>query len=270
MIRRCRPLLGTFVEITSDDSAVIGAGFAAIARVHALMSAHEAGSELSRINCIGHLEPVPVSEETREVLARALGWWRRSAGLFDVVKAGARSLADGRIPRHLSQPNPEAANSSAIILEGRFVRLTSPACLDVGGIAKGYAVDRAVAAMRRSGARCGLVNAGGDLFGFGPDAWAVSVVDPLRRSPAVEVRLRDGALATSACIDGASAHLPHGCDWTSVTVRAPNACDADALTKIIWGGSPHSTDLLGRAGAYAFGIEADGHVRELPRRALAA
>lgn len=270
VIRRCRPLLGTFVEITADATDAIEAGFAAIARIPDLMSAHEPGSELSRINRLAHREPVKVSAETRDVLERALSWWRMSHGLFDIVAAGARSLADGRIPRHSEQCDPVETDSSALIIEDARVRLTAPACLDLGGIAKGYAVDRAVAAMRRCGASRGLVNAGGDLFGFGSEPWSVAVVDPHTRAPLVEVELRDEALATSACIDGSAAHLPGRSRWTSVTVRAPNACDADALTKIVWVMPSNVAELLERAGASAFGIRPDGGVEEISERAIAA
>lgn len=270
MPRRCRPLLGTFVEIDADSEPAIDAAFAAIAGVHWAMSAHEPDSELSRINRHAHREPVEVSAGTAEVLMRALHWRRASGGAFDVVAAGARSLADGRIPRHPGQPDPVAADSGALMVEGRYVRLSSPACLDLGGIAKGFAVDQAVASMRKAGVRRGMVNAGGDLFGFGPDPWTVEVVDPGTRRAVVQVDIRDESLATSASVDGSSAHLPCGTGWASVTVRAPSATDADALTKIAWAGSPNLHRLLAEQGAAAFGIRPGGLVEPIAPEALAA
>ena len=71
-IRRCRPLLGTLVEITGDRIEHLEAGFAAIERVHGLMSAHLPDSELSRLNRDGARAPVPLSAWTAAVLARAL------------------------------------------------------------------------------------------------------------------------------------------------------------------------------------------------------
>lgn len=270
MIRRCRPLLGTFVEVTAQSSGHIDAAFAAVERVHALMSAHDPVSELSRINRHAHREPLEVSDETAEVLDLALHWRRLSGGVFDVVAAGKRSLAEGRIPRHPGQPLPRASSSRVLTVEGRTVRLTAPACIDLGGIAKGYAVDQAVAAMRRLGAGRGLVNAGGDMFGFGPQAWMVAVIDPTTRQPTVEVALRDDALATSACLDGSRAHLPGDSIWSSVTVRANSACEADLLTKIVWAAPRNVGDLLDRANARAFGIRADGRLEDVARLALAA
>ena len=267
MMRRCRPLLGTYVEVTADSAEAIDAAFAAVADVHRLMSAHDADSELSRINRFADLWPIQVSDETREVLERALHWWRRSGGLFDIVAAGARALERGLIPRNPGQPGADALESSALSLDGNAVSLSTSACLDLGGIAKGYAVDQAVRAMKGAGASCGLVNAGGDLFGFGPEPWTVEVVDPLTRQAVAEVEIREEALATSAVVEGSAAHLPQGTRWTSVTVRAGSACDADALTKIVWAGG---SDLLASAGASALGILADGKIEEVSGRALAA
>lgn len=263
MIRRCRPLLGTYVEVTAENADIIEEGFAAIGQVHARMSAHDPDSELSRINRLAYQEPVQVSAETIKVLERAIHWWRLSGGLFDVVAAGVRSLAEERIPCHPGQPRPDPTDASALILIGSTVQLARPACLDLGGIAKGYAVDRAVAAMRSCGALCGLVNAGGDLMAFGPEPWNVTVVDTSTGRHVVEVALCDEGLATSGSIDGSSAHLPRGTMWSSVTVRAPSACDADALTKIVWAGPADVRDLLRSADACAFGIRADGRIEEV-------
>ncbi len=270
MLRRSRPLLGTYVEIAADSADIINTSFAAIEQIHALMSAHDPDSELSKINRLGHREPVRLSSKTFEVLERALHWWQLSGGLFDVVAAGSRSLADGRIPRHSDQPHPIATDSRSLLLSGKTAHLTEPACLDLGGIAKGYAVDEAISAMRRCGAVRGLVNAGGDLFGFGRDPWTITVVDPAMRRPVAEVALRDEALATSSSIDGAIWHLPHCKNWASVTVRAPRACDADALTKIVWTSPANLSDLLRHANACAFGIHVDGRIEEVGDPALAA
>lgn len=268
MLRRCRPLLGTYVEVTADGIDAIDAAFDAIALTHRLMSAHEPDSEVSRINRLAHESPVEISDPTREVLERALQWRNLSAGLFDVVEAGARSIEAGRIPQHADQPFP---GSAQLFLDGNRARFSAPACIDLGGIAKGYAVDRAVAAMRRAGASRGLVNAGGDLFAFGPDPWRVEVVHPQSRQPVAEVDLSNEALATSAMLsDGSAAHLPQCAEWMSVSVRAPNACDADALTKLVWSGHPGLIGLLNAFEAAALGIRPDGRVESIGAESLAA
>jgi len=275
-MRRCRPLLGTFVEIECDHAQAMEQGFAAIERVHRLMSAHKPDSELSRINRFAHLRPVAVSAETFEVLERALRWSRLSNGAFDAVHAGNAALGRGLIPRHADQPLPRAAHWTWLEVQGACVRLLKPACLDLGGIAKGYAVDVAVAAMKQAGAAHGLVNAGGDLRAFGVGTSPVTIVDPGSRCGGVaHVELRDAALATSA-------GLPAECGlsfdhlagihpgWVSVTVRASNACDADALTKIVWALGHRSAHLLAASGAEAFAIRADGSLEAIGEQALAA
>jgi thiamine biosynthesis lipoprotein len=262
MLRRCRPLLGTFVEMMADDEAAIEAAFAAIGRVHRLMSAHEAGSDVSRVNRFAHLGPVEVDDWTMLVIERALFWSRHSRGAFDVVCAGKAALASGHLPRHADQPVADAGHWTWLEIQGRAVRLLKPGCIDLGGIAKGFAVDQAVAAMRSAGALRGLVNAGGDLAAFGPEPWPIEIVDPLRRRALCEVQLLDEALATSAVQpDGDSAHLPERDPrFVSASVRAATAMDADSLAKIILSASPTAESCLARAGAEGLRLTADGSV----------
>jgi thiamine biosynthesis lipoprotein len=267
-MRRCRPLLGTFVEIEGDHG--IDEGFAAIERVHRLMSAHEPASDVSRINRFAHLGPVAVDPWTARVIERALFWSKLSAGPFDIVRAGKSAVEGGRIPRHADQPVPEASHWTWLEIQSASVRLLNAGCIDLGGIAKGFAVDQAVAAMREAGATRGLVNAGGDLAAFGDEPWPVAVADPISRRPVVELDVCNAAIATSARIDGSTAHLPPGGRWESVTVRARKCCDADALTKVVWTAPADLHELLARAGASAFGIRADGRVEDIAAEALAA
>lgn len=274
-MRRCRPLLGTLVEVDCDRPAAIDSAFAEIERVHRLMSAHEPESELSRVNRFAHLQAVQVSNDTAIVLRSALGWYRRSGGAFDAVRAGARALQRGGLPCHPNQPAPEAADSGALHLDGDCVRLDKPACVDLGGIAKGYAVDLAVAALRAGGASTGVVNAGGDLRAFGDAAYPVMVVEPAARSGKVEVALRDAALATSAGLaSNGTLSFDHlatsNASWTSVTVQAASAMTADALAKIIWALGDEACSLLRETGAQAFAMCSDGSVEAVGDRVLAA
>jgi thiamine biosynthesis lipoprotein len=261
-------LLGTFVEVSADCDAAIESGFDAIARVHRLMSAHEPDSDLSRINRFAHRRAVEIDPWTALVLERALSWSRESAGAFDVVRAGKAALERGFLPRHPDQPPAEAAHWTWLTVQGSCARLLRPACIDLGGIAKGFAVDRAVEAMAAAGATRGLVNAGGDIRGFGPETWPVTVVEPATRRAAATIGLKNMALATSAglpCETGLQfQHLPlAGGEWLSVTVQAASCCDADALTKIVWASGHHVAHLLRNAGAQAFAIAVDGSVTEI-------
>ena len=268
LARRCRPLLGTFVEVTCEHDRIADAAFAAVGRVQALMSAHDPTSDLGAINAGAHRGGVRVHRWTREVIARALDWARLSGGAFDPVRAGGRAIALGFLPRHPGQPEPDGqADWTGLHVEGDRIRLEAAACIDLGGIAKGFAVDKAVEAMTAAGAACGLVNAGGDVRGFGPEPWPITIVDPVSRRPAVEVRLAEMALATSAALPGES---PSGLDFRhlmgagrgrlSTTVRAPSACDADALTKIVMAGSGTALSCLAAAEASALVLCDDGRV----------
>ena len=276
-MRRCRPLLGTFVEVECDSAEAIDAAFVAVEQVHRLMSAHDPDSELSTVNRSAHRTPVMVSEATAAVLHRAAYWASLTDGAFDIVRAGRQAVARGALPLHPGQPRPDpTADWTALHLDGRMVTLDRPACLDVGGIAKGYAVDLAVAAMRRAKSARGLVNAGGDLRGFGGGPWPVAVADPLTRRPQVMIALDNEALATSAGVAGKSAeldfsHLPRsGGHWLSVSVRATNACDADALTKILWAMGGGAAPLLLDHGADAFAIDTHRQIIALGRALAAA
>jgi thiamine biosynthesis lipoprotein len=275
LVRRCRPLLGTFVEISAEDAEAIETAFGAIARVHRLMSAHERDSDVSRINRFAHIDSIEIDPWTALVIERALFWSKRSEGTFDVVRAGKAALASGYLPRHADQPGAEAAHWTWLELQGRSVRLLKAACLDLGGVAKGFAVDRAVEALRAAGCSRGLVNAGGDLRCFGPGPWPVSIVDPLSRRPVADVGVENGALATSAGLAHARGGLSfdhlggqHG-DWTSVSVLARTACDADALTKIVWAQGAEAQALLASVDATALLVSATGRVETIGADELA-
>jgi thiamine biosynthesis lipoprotein len=276
MFRRCRPLLGTFVEISAGDPDAIDAAFPAIERVHRLMSAHEPESDVSRINRFAHIRPVEVHDWTAVVIERALTWSGRSRGAFDVVSAGKAALGKGLLPSHPDQPPPVAAHWTWLEVQGRSVRLLKPGCIDLGGIAKGFAVDRAVDALREVGCVQGLVNAGGDIRAFGAGAWPVDIVHPLSRHAIAAIDLRESALATSAGLPDRNGeltfdHLPaNGEKWLSVSVLAPTACDADALTKIVWTLGHSAAALLKNASAKALALTRDGAVVEAGEPAAVA
>jgi thiamine biosynthesis lipoprotein len=268
LIRRCRPLLGTFVEVAADSAPAIEAAFDAVARVHGLMSAHEPDSAVSRLNRFAHIDPIQVDPWTALVIERALFWSKCSEGAFDVVRAGKMAIARGLLPRHPDQPRPEASHWTWLEVQGGSVRLLKPACIDLGGIAKGFAVDRAVDALQQAGCERGLVNAGGDLRAFGPEPWTVTVVHPLTRRPMLTIEINNEALATSAGLPGKSGltfdHLGGASPrWLSVSVAARNACDADALTKIGWADAPYVGELVADAGAKAFGLTATGEIERI-------
>jgi thiamine biosynthesis lipoprotein len=262
MRRRARPLLGTLVEVRADaGEAAFEAAFAAVAQVQRLMSFHDAASDVRAIARARPGERVRVHAHTAAVLLRAQRWARASAGAFDAGCA-PRAVAAGWLPAPADAAPPGALPfEQALSLAGREVAVHAPVWLDLGGIAKGYAVDRAVAALRRAGARAGVVNAGGDLRVFGAGAQTIHVRSPFDDGELWPVaELRDAACATSASGAVAWRDEPAGAAPRSVTVFAPTACAADALTKIVWQQGPRAAGLLRRARAHAFVVQADGTV----------
>ena len=290
-VRRARPLLGTFVEITVDgifetesaqtDSAesaeiesAIDAAFEAVATVHRLMSFHDDESDVSRLNREASAGPVAVHPWTLEVLAASLDLHRRSEGVFDIAVAPA--LQDlGLLPRHdheIAVRSTGVGEPFAILSGGRVAFRDRRVRIDLGGIAKGYAVDRAVAALRDRGIAQGIVNAGGDLAVFGPRPETVHVRDP--RDPAgliCSIEVTNAALATSggrfdpmaaraptasAVIDPRTAAPVAG--RLGATVGAPTCMLADALTKIVMAMGEAAAPLVASCGARALFVSDDG------------
>ena len=139
------------------------------------------------------------------------------------------------------------------------MRFTQPLLLDLGGIAKGYAVDAALAVLRDAGLASARVNAGGDLARFGDAAAPVQVRHPLVPTQMLHLaELQNGAVATSAGYyqHGASPlrHPGSGaelCRHDSISVLAPDCMTADALTKIVAAEPARAPALLARYRAQA-------------------
>lgn len=268
-----RPLLGTYVAIgtegAEDQTAVaVDAAFDRIEKIHRLMSFHDPASELSRLNRDAFRAPQTLSPPVARVLCAALGMARASEGRFDPTVAG-RLVASGLLPSPAGDGVDVRARWSDVhCLPDRRVRFAKPLWLDFGGIAKGYAVDLAVRALWQHGIRSGIVNAGGDLRVFGAPRHidVRDPADPGKRIPLLEIR--DGAVATSAgyfsTVSGRSALIDTDSGdsmglETSVTVSAPRAIWADALTKVVLACGAASIPLLRRLHAQAIVMTADGH-----------
>ena len=284
-IRRCRPLLGTFVDITAHwnvehrfdasraaktpnwSSALqtaVNAAFAAIEKIQNLLSAHDPASELSLLNREAASRAVRVSRDTFEIVRRADRLARESDGAFDCTVAPTLARW-GLLPEHLNRANPGNWRD-VVLLRRREVRFLRPLALDLGGIAKGFAVDKAIEVLREHGVTSAVVNAGGDLRAFG-EAIEIHLRHPQQpRLFARKIPVCDSALATSSpcftektchgrrvshLVNSARANLPiTGC--LSVSVRAPECWLADALTKIVLNAPRRADHLLTKHQAEAF------------------
>ncbi|MEM8930475.1 MAG: FAD:protein FMN transferase, partial [Acidobacteriota bacterium] len=164
-LARCRPALGTYVKIAlrgaSDDELIehSRAAFAEIERVERALSFHDPHSELSRVNREAATRPLRLSQDLRTVLDFGSRLSRSTGGLFDVTVA-PELVRRGALPDHGVDVGVQASWHD-VRLEGDTVRFDRPLLIDLGGIAKGYAVDRAMAVIPPEVAA--TVNAGGDL-----------------------------------------------------------------------------------------------------------
>lgn len=249
-MRRARPLLGTLVDIQAtgiDAMVAIEAAFSVIAEVHRLMSFHEPDSDVSRINrCDGSM-PVSVSPRTYEVLQFAYQLSALTDGAFDVTVA--RKLVDAGFlppPTDASNVVQNASYRDVELLPSSHIGLKKNVWIDLGGIAKGYAVDCAIATLREYKMDSALINAGGDLRFFGL-AQPIHIRHPNVPGSFVSLGLLENcAIATSSSafsnkVENESVFDPlvdtkkNMCiSWNqSVSVIAPDCMTADALTKVV-------------------------------------
>jgi thiamine biosynthesis lipoprotein len=278
--QRARPLLGTIVAIRIQTDAALAepalaAAFSAIQAVHRTMSFHDPNSELSRLNRDATRAPQAVSASLWRVLRASLVLARLSEGRFDPSVA-ARLVQWGQLPAPVGAMPPDAAADwqDVELLPDRRVRFRKPLWLDFGGIAKGYAIDRAIAVLRAHDVRAGIVNAGGDLRVIGTANETIHVRDPAdpTRTRAL-AQLREGAVATSAgyfsARNGRTAlvDMRRGVSLgksMSVSVCAPRALWADALTKVVLADADAARPLLRRLQAQAVLLDRGGQIRHLP------
>ena len=246
-LARCQPNLGTYVEISvsgdvSEDELISAsnAAFLKIDLIQSLMSFHDEESELTRINRYAAREPVPISLETKFVLEQALWLSEKTDGLFDITVA-PKLVASKALPNHNFDLSPTGTWRDIVIIDNE-VRFTKPLLLDLGGIAKGYAVDQAINAVDDSINI--TVNAGGDLRMRPWRGNQVEVRHP--RSPhseSIQIQMKNRAVATSATYyseNGAvivskepSASINPN-ENISVSVFAKDCLLADALTKVAY------------------------------------
>ncbi|HVO20387.1 MAG TPA: FAD:protein FMN transferase [Anaeromyxobacter sp.] len=254
VLRRARPALGTLVELgirTSEGprratrpgwgEAALSAGWAALAEVEGAMSAFLPESDVFRFNAAPAGARLEVRSGTAAVLRLSRALWRESGGLLDV------SLGTGPAAWSLDS----AGGTPVLCKHAAEVRL------DLGGIAKGYAVDRALEALAAAAAEAAQppacwVNAGGDLRTRGV-AVRVHLRDERAGGARPWIELREGALATSDFGARARARLAGEAPRARhVSVVSPRCCLSDALTKVVAlsGRADHPLVLAHRARAF--------------------
>jgi thiamine biosynthesis lipoprotein len=250
------------VELQAADRAGAEAAIAAVMaemhRIDTTMSPHRADSELSRVNAGAADGPVRVSPGMFGLLSRAVAFSSLSGGAFDITFAGAGHLYDYRAG---VAPDRSALADALPLIDWRHlqldaathsVRFARPGVrIDLGGFAKGHAVDNAVAILRRLGIANAMVAAGGDSHVMGARGnrpWTVAIRDPRREDAVVAVLpLEDVSISTSGdyerfferdgvrchhLLDPRTGRSPAGV--RSVTIIADDGLTTEAFSKTVF------------------------------------
>jgi thiamine biosynthesis lipoprotein len=263
-VQRDEAIMGTaiHVELWADDRRHGEAAAAAVMdemhRIDRAMSPHKPTSELSRINREAARQPVPLSEEMFDLVARALAFSRLSGGAFDISYAAVGQLYDYR---RRVQPSAAELERARALVGWQHLHLDTPSRtlrfgregmrIDLGGFAKGHAVDRAALLLRRRGISSAMVSAGGDSRIIGSRRgrpWSVAIRDPRRAGEVVAVLpLEDVSVSTSGdyeryfddgdervhhLIDPATGRSPR--HVRSVTILAADGLTSEALSKTVF------------------------------------
>ena len=288
--RDTQPVMGTEVsaEIWADTpeqgQVWLAAVMAEMRRVDEQFSPYRDSSELSRVNAQAGREPVRISAEMRYLLEKSRYYAVLSEGAFDISFASVGRYYDyreGERPEdERLQALQPAINYQLIILdaEQHTVRFEHPELqIDLGGIAKGHAVDRAIDYLQQQGVQSAIVSAGGDSRILGDrrgTPWLVGVKHPRKPGEfAVKIPLENTAISTSGDYErffvagGERFHhiLSPGTGKSatgvqSVTILADRSIDADALstTVFVLGVQRGLALINGLPAVDGFIIDADG------------
>lgn len=208
----CTYAISAYGKSGTDLKPIVTAAFDEVDRIDRLMSHYKPDSPLSKINQAAAHHPVKVEPELFKFLAGCLEYSKSSDGAFDItvgplMKAWGFFRGEGRMPNQKElQAVRQKIGYQHVILNAkektiRFDRTGIE--LDLGGIAKGYAIDRAVEILKNHGIERALISAGGStIYGLGSppekDAWSIEIQDPLdARKIALTVKLKNQALSVS-------------------------------------------------------------------------
>ena len=287
-----RPKMGTEVNVylwhpsPEAGARIIEEVFAEVDRINALMSTYVETSRISEVNRLAAAEPVAAGEELFDLIRRSLDISVLTRGAFDITYDSVGQHYDFRDGK---RPDADTLEVERDLIDYRLVELDQAAGtvrfgadgvrINLGGIAKGYAVERGVEILRRNGVEHGIVTAGGDSRLLGDRRgrpWVVGIRDPrVEGKVAISVPLEGEAISTSGDYeryfeeDGVRYHhiiqpssgLPvEGVH--SATVIGPDAVITDALsTSVFVMGVAEGLKLIGCLPDYeSIVIEASGEI----------
>ncbi len=252
-----RVLMGTFWQVSSPNRQAAKIVFAEVSRIEGLLSKYNPGSEVWQLNQRAKLQ---VSPETFYVIQQAYNFWLKSGGAFDITVAALVDLW-GFTQKVYQVPSDEElrtalklVGSDKIILHQKdnVVEFKIPGIqIDLGAIAKGYALDCAVKKLKENNIASCLINAGGQVYALGDkfgQAWKIAIRSTSQAEIAAELELKDACASTSGNYeqfffkDGKRyCHIlnpetgyPADSGIASVTVVAKSGLIADALSTAIF------------------------------------
>lgn len=255
--KETRLLMGTFVEVVSLDKKAAPIVFNEIKRIEDLLSRYNPESEVSKLNQLGELT---VSRETLYVLKKAREFWELSDGAFDITVGPLMDLW-GFTDKHYYLPAGDEIKNTLtrvgfdkIIFDdhNNLVKFNTHGMkIDLGAIAKGYAVDCAVKKLKENKIANCLVNAGGNMYGLGTKSgkpWKIAIQNPRQKNFSGYMELRDNAIATSgdyeqyfienkqrySHIFNPKTGYPADSKIISATVIASDALTADGLSTTVF------------------------------------
>lgn len=284
---QAREVMGTFARVTAvagdraRAQAAVEAGYARLEDVNRLMSDYAADSEVGRLNELPAGGSLVLSVETFFCLQKAVEIARVSGGAFDVTCRPLVALWK-QAARRDRLPTEDELTAVRAHIGWHKLKLEPDTCtvtlladgiqIDLGGIAKGYALDLAAEAMRRAGAVGGLVDVGGDIVAFGKrddgQEWRIGIRHPFEKALFGKLQVEDAAVATSGLqqrffeiqgkryshiLDPRTGHPVE--QAPSVTVIAPDGVTADAWATVFSVLSPAEGKKLIQEKLAGIGVE---------------
>ncbi|MEK6568333.1 MAG: FAD:protein FMN transferase [Candidatus Omnitrophota bacterium] len=258
-------MLGTIVEITCQDRAAITSAFEEIKKIETIANNFNPDSEISRLNAAGKIQ---ASRDLFNMVRESLKYYRLSEGAFDITVGPVVSIWKEKImeaenkTRGLTLPTESRIKKAVSLVGSDKISLDDSASsmrftqsgmsIDLGAIAKGYAVDKAVRRLKELGVRSALVNAGGNVYCLGKKGsrkWRIGVRHPRKSAEVVYyLDLENQGAATSgdyeqffildkkrySHIINPKTGWPVDNNISSVTIIAPDAATSDGLSTTVF------------------------------------
>jgi thiamine biosynthesis lipoprotein len=252
-----RLMMGTNVEVISPDKKAAKIVFGEIKRIEDLLSKYNPESEISRLNKFGKLK---VSPETFYILKKSKEFWQASEGAFDITVGPLVDLWGFTDKKYSLPKESQIKNILRLIGTEKIILQDSNNVvkfkfknmkIDLGAVAKGYAVDCAVNKLKASGIKSCLINAGGQIYCLGDKfgkTWKIAIRNPRGKGFADYLELKDKAVATAGDYEqyfikdekrfshilNPKTGYPADSGVVAVTVIAPDGLTADALATAIF------------------------------------